>query len=293
MTTLSQLFTNPGDFLPESGFEDLDMTKGGHFGFAPDHTSWASAKAYARQNLIIMLLEAPKFMSLMNNSSQWYGALRAFVETQPSSVTGFEAGLTATVVDHAAGASGEIQQDFTKVTRERSTPVFNFESDRANNIIQKMIATWMTYGMSDPSTGIPLAITLPDYKLQTRAQKHWLADWYSMTFIAMEPNATMTQVVNSWLVTNSWPTGTGPISGKRDKANPLEVPQLSFEFTAYSEFNEGVNRFAETLLSKIIFKGANPNVQTPFITSVGADVAGVDEVGYGASVEHAGGSTVD
>ena len=288
--TLEELFAPGTEFLPDTGSEDLDIGKMGHFGFSPNHAGWASEKAYVKQNFILMLLEAPKFMSLMDNSDRWYAALRAFVETLPTSVTGFEAGLTVNVVDHAAGASGEAQQDFTKVTRERSNPVFNFATDRSQNVIQKMIATWITYGMSDPATNIPLAITLPNYtKTSGTGRNHWLAPWYSMTFIAMEPNSTMTKVINSWLVTNSWPMGTGPISGQRDIASDLVVPELSFSFTAFSDFNGGINRYAESLLAGIKFETANPNTQVPFV-NYGADLVSPEVktatgVGYAAGVE--------
>lgn len=288
--SLEDLFAPGVEFLPDTGGEDLDLSKTGHFGFTNNHAGWASEKAYVKQNLILMLLEAPKFMSLMDKPERWYGALRAFVETLPTSVTGFEAGLTVNVVDHLAGASGEAQQDFTKVTRERSAPVFNFATDRSQNVIQKMIATWITYGMSDPSTNIPLAITLDKYvRTSGIGRNHWLAPWYSMTFIAMEPNSTMTKVINSWLVTNSWPMGTGPISGQRDIASDLVVPELSFSFTAFSDFNEGINRYAESLLSGIKFDTANPNTRVPFVNYgedlVSPEVATAGGVGYAAGVE--------
>lgn len=264
--SLGDLFTSGTEFLPQSGGDDLKLASMGHFGFAPNHATWASEKAYVKQNLVIMLLEAPKFMSLMDKPENWYAALRAFVETLPNSVTGFEAELTVSVVDQQSGAAGEVQQDFTKVSRARSEPVFNFSHDRTGNVIQKMIATWITYGMSDPTSGIPLAITLESYaKSPSKLRNHWLAPWYAMTFIAFEPNATMTKVVNSWLVTNSWPTGTGPISGQRDIANDLTVPELSFTFTAYTDFGEGINRYAEEMLGSISFENANPSTQVPFV----------------------------
>ena len=288
--TLQDLFSAGSEFLPDTGGEDLDLSKSGHFGFASNQSAWASEKAYVKQNLVIMLLEAPKFMSLMNKPTKWYAALRAFVETLPNSVTGFEAELTVNVVDQQSGAAGEVQQDFTKVSRARSEPVFNFANDRTGNVIQKMIATWITYGMSDPASGIPLAITLERYvNNPNQLRNHWLAPWYSMTFIAFEPNATMTKVVNSWLVTNSWPMGTGPISGQRDIANDLNVPELSFSFTAFTDFNEGINRYAEELLGSINFQNANPNTQIPFVdygsNNVSDEVRTATASGYAAGVE--------
>jgi hypothetical protein len=283
--SITELFTQDGTFIPGERHPSLDLTQGGSFGFTPNHAHWVSEKAYVRRNLILMVLEAPKFMSLMEKPTHWYAALRAFVETQPTSVEGFEAGLEVKVVEHKAGAGGEVQQDFTNVTRERSNPVFKFESDREGNIIQKMISTWILYGMSDPNTNIPLAITLPRYE-QEYGGKHvnWMGPWYSMSFIAFEPNATMSGVVNAWLVTNSWPMESGPISGKRDISNDNEVPQLSFRFTAYTEFNDGVIGFAETLLSAISFKNANPMMTIPFITAPDSNIQATS-TGYTTSVK--------
>lgn len=278
---VQDIFIPSGDFDPAMNDQMLNLKYGGMFGFAPDYGEWVSNQAYVRHNLILVVLEAPKFMSLMRKPQVWYDVLRAFVETHPTSVEGFDAGLEANVIEQEAGGGGEMQQDFTNVTRARTNPVFNFSKDKGNAIITKFIEAWMLYGLMDPVSKIPLAITLP--KFDRQKNKDWLGDQYSMTFIAFEPTATMNGVVNAWLCTNAWPFNTGPIAGSRNMSGEMEAPSLSIPFTSLTEYGPCVAAFAKRLLMAMNFTNANPNNKVPFTTEPDAAIKSSD-VGYKKSL---------
>lgn len=283
MSDLTNLFTAAGEFIPGNSEAMVDISKGGNFGFAPDAENWIGDTPYIRQNLIILLLDAPKFMSLMPNSKNWYAALKAFIETHPNTVTGFDAGLTVEVTESAADASGQVMQAYTKVNRARSNPSFSFEKDVANNGIQKMIQTWIQYGLQSPTSPIPLAITLPDFTAVEASKRNWMANWYSCSYIAIEPNATMTGVIRSYLVTNSFPMGDGGITNQRDMVAGSTVPSFEIAMTAYTTSDEGIDRLAEKLLARISLTNANPNRVIRDL-DYSADVASVNDVGYSAGV---------
>jgi hypothetical protein len=57
----------------------LDLTYGGQFGWSPNLTEWVSNQGYVRRNLVCILLEAPKFFSLMPNRQKWVECLRSLL----------------------------------------------------------------------------------------------------------------------------------------------------------------------------------------------------------------------
>ena len=238
----------------------LRLDLGGTFGYAPDIEEWVSNQAYIKRNLIIILLEVPKFMSIMNNSKEWYAGLRALIELHPKSVNGFNAGLEVSVHEQAVGGGGEMQQAYTDVKRARTVPVFSWV-DKDGNTIQRFLEYWIRFGLMDPDSKIPMATTLSGY-----TDKDWLADWYAMTIMAIEPNATMESVIRSWITTNMWPMSTGDITGKRDMSSEHEAVEIDITFTGISDTSLGTNICAQALLDTISTKNANNWLRKCFVS---------------------------
>lgn len=258
----------------------LRMDYGGQFGYAPDIEEWVSNQTHVKRNLVILLLEAPKFMSIMDTPPEWYAGLRALVELHPKSVTGFNAGLEVSVNEQEVGGGGEMQQAYTDVKRSRTVPVFNW-IDKDGNIIQRFLEYWVRFGLMDPDSKIPMATTRKAYK-----EKDWLADWYAMTIMAIEPNTSMTVAMRTWITTNMWPMSTGDISAKREMATEHEIVDISITFTGISDTSIGTNVCGQKMLDQIYKKDANPWLRKCFVPEQDANVKSTDDkVGYQQGVD--------
>ena len=263
----------------------LDLTYGGQNGYAPNLGEWVSNQAYVRRQLVCVLLEAPKFFSLMPDSAKWVQALKAMVELHATSIEGLNAGLKVDFDEHAVGGAGEMQQEVTNVTRARTEPVFGFV-EKYGRPIQTLLYHWISYGMMDADAKFAMVGTLDGSR-----PDDLLADWFSMSCLFFEPDAQHKKVVQSWVVTNMMPQETGPIEGKRDLTAASEVLKLSIPFTGIAQYNLGSNVFAQGILDGINLANANPILRPSFITAIGSDVSAAT-VGYETGAEALGTNAV-
>lgn len=263
----------------------LDPAHGGQFGWATNPGEWLSAQAYIPRNLIPIVLEAPEFFQFMPNSDKWVMAWKVMIEKHARTIEGLKAGLTVNVDEHAFGGGGEMFQEFTDVKRERSTLSIGLV-DKYGNVFQEFLERWILYGMMHPETKTPLSATLSGGSPTDN-----LADWYGGTIAFIEPSPNGKRVIRTWISTNVWPQGTGPIEGKMDKTAALSIKELSLEFTSLTFINEGTRAYGQELLDGINMTWANPHLRESFIKSVAPDVAAVTQ-GYRESVESVGAARV-
>lgn len=257
----------------------LDLTFGGQGGYSPNLEAWNNNGAYIRKPLIPILLEAPRFFSLMPEPQKWVETLRALIELHPLTIEGFKAGLTVEFEEHRVGGAGEVQAEVTDVKREKSDPVFTYV-EKYGMAIQTFLSHWIQYGMMDPETKFALIGTLTGQR-----PDDLLADWYTCTCLFIEPDPTHRRVVKSWVSTNMMPKGTGDIIGKRDNGTASELNNLSIEFTALSQFSLGTSVFAQKILDTINITRANPYMRPSFVQNISSDVEAANTTGYKLGVE--------
>ena len=263
----------------------LDPLFGGQFGWATNPGEWLSAQSYIPRNLIPIVVEAPQFFKLMPDPGKWVEAWRVFIEKHARTIEGLKAGLTVDVAEHHFGGAGEMFQEYVDVKRERSTLSIGMV-DKYGNVWQNFLERWIIYAMMHPETKVPMTATLaaggpPDN----------LADWYGGTVAFIQPDPTGKRVERTWITTNIWPHGTGPIEGKLDKTSSLAIKELSIEMSALSFLNDGTRALGQELLNAITHDWANPQVKKSHIEGVSADVAAVVK-GYKESVETVGSNRV-
>lgn len=245
----------------------LDLRFGGQMGYTPDLTQWVSNQSYVRRNLICVLIEAPTGFGLLPNPEYWVGTLRALVELHALSITGLNGGLKVEVADTSpVGGAGEMHQDFTNVTRDRSTPVFRW-NEKYGMPIFNFLQGWISGLMMDANSKVATVATTGSRPADM------LADVYSATMLFIEPDTTHTKVVKSWLCTNMWPHGTGDFTGQRELQQAGEPVNIDVEFSAISQVGIGVDAFAQTILDSMSITGANPHNRPAFANAISADVA--------------------
>jgi hypothetical protein len=243
-----------------------DLAWGGQHGWTPMLNEWVSNQAYVRRNLVCVLLEAPRIFQYMPEPAKWVQTLRSLVELHPLRIEGLNAGLTVETTDHAVGGAGEMQREFTNVTRARTDVTFTYSSDKYGNPIQTFLDAWIRYGMMDPDTKTALAGTISD------APGDMLADMYSFSAIFFEPTPEGRKVHRAWIVTNMFPTTTGDIIGKRDLTSASEISELSINVGGIAQYGNGPVQVAQKLLDAMNFTGANPFFMQGFITDESSDV---------------------
>lgn len=263
----------------------IDLTYGGQFGYAPRLTEWVSNQAYVRKNLFAILLEAPRFFQLMPDPQKWVSVLKSLIELHPKTIEGLNAGLKLELDSHNVGGAGEMQDEVTDSKRDRSEPVFTYV-EKYGKPIQNFLQQWIQYGIMDPDTKYPLIGTLTGQK-----PDDMLADWYSCSVLFVEPDPTHRKVVQSWVVTNMFPKGTGDIAGKRDLTSASEVLNLSIEFTGIAQTGLGTNVFAQKILDAITLDNANPYLRPSIIDKVTSDVEAAT-VGYQSTVTDLGNTAI-
>lgn len=245
----------------------VDLTNGAQNGYSTDFTTYVSNSTYTKRNIIALLLEAPAGFNDLNSPDYWVATLKALIELHPKSITGLQSELTADFVETAVGGAGEMQEDISNVTRQRSTPEFTWV-EKYGKPVWAFFDGWIRNLLMDPISKVPAVVASG-----TARPTDLLPDYTSMSVIFIEPDPTHTQVITSWLCTNMMPKTTGANEGRRDLTQAANEVEYSITFTALTQVGFGVNQFAQQLLDQLNLNGANPNLRQAFLQGVSADVA--------------------
>lgn len=268
------------------GENSVNLAQGGFHGWSPDLANSLSEQGYVRKPLELVVIESPRFFNLMPNPAQWHASFRNMIERKAIRVEGFQAGLTVEVDQHAAGGAGEIMQEPINVTRERSDPQLTF-IEKYGRPIQRMHDIWIRYAIMDPETKYAMLTTLG-----ASAPSDLLADWYSATVLAYEPDPIHRGIEKAWLTTNFYPMGTGAIEGIRDLTTGSELSRLTINYSALSAVGNGIDAFAQEIMNFTSLTNADPFNKAAFIREIAPDVLAAADAGFKADAERTGASNV-
>lgn len=267
------------------GMVDIASLQAGQNGFRTDFEGYVNNAAYTRRNLIAVLVEAPRGFQHLPNSEQWVATLKSLVELQPNSIEGLVSTLTVDFAETAVGGAGEMQEDITNVTRERSTPTFAW-TEKYGKPINSFLTGWITNLMMDPTTKVPNVMTRSGDK-----PTDILPDYTSATVMFIEPDPTHARVVESWLCTNMMPKTAGEVTGNRDLTTAAETVEYSVEFTSLTQVGLGVDLLAQRYLDEMNMNAVNPNLKPAFVDQIEADIRAEDS-GYHDQLDRASGISV-
>lgn len=259
----------------------VDIRKGGQMGHAPVFDSYVSNASYIRRNLIAILIEAPRGFQDLEDPEYWVATLKNLVELAPLTIEGLNQTLSVEHSENPFGGAGEMQQDITNVTRQRSTPSFTW-NEKYGRSVANFLNGWTLNLIMDPETKYPRVVKLANRPVDL------LPDYTGMTVLFIEPDPTHSKVVTSWLSTNMRPNGTvAEIQGRRELTAAGDKTDYTVEFTALTQVGEGVDLLAQEFLDRMTLTGANQNLRQAFITEIDADVeaAGADGNGYSEQME--------
>lgn len=283
MSRINNVFLPQGVAYAKGATNSMaDLRYGGQNGYTPDLTSWVSNQAYVRRNLICLLVEAPSAFQNLDQPDYWVGTLRSLVELQALSITGLNMEMTVETADtNPVGGGGQVQEEFTNVTMQRSNPTFRW-NERYGLAIYNFLTGWVRYCMMDPESKVASVNTIPG-----NAVPDMLADRYAATMAFIEPDPTHTKVNKAWLCANMFPKNSigGSLAGQRELTQGGEIGTLDVEFTALAQQSNGVKAFCQQLLNSINITNANPYNRQAFVQQINADITRQSQ-GYGNGIEN-------
>lgn len=283
MARITDVFvTNPPYYNHKAPI--IDLKKGGQFGHMMDYAALASATPYVRQNLIAILLEAPRGFQYMDRPEIWRASLKSIIEEQSKSITGLNSTLKIENVEQAVGGAGEQISAVSNVTREQSRPVHSI-NEKYNMSVATFINSWILELMMDPETKYPNIITRGDKRSQLTDH---LADFYGATVIYFEPDPIFRHVIKAWLCYFVRPADEGvTIEGSRDLTTGKEELSVDLTMTAVSQVGAGPIELAQKILDSLNPTNANPWQRPANINQVSADVRAVTDAGYAEGLSNA------
>ena len=284
MTRLADAILS-GEFTEGYSAPMVDLRLGAQQGHAPDLGAFLNNQAYVPRPLIPLLMEAPLGMDYLPDPQFRIAALKSLMETQAKSISGLNSTLTVETAEHIVGNGGEMQEEYTKVSRQRSNPSYTWQN-RYGNAIGNYWDEYILMLINDPDTmrpGIAMLADLPPTDL--------LADMYSFTMLFIEPDPTGTSVVKAFLVTNMFPKNGAETTARREMGSSMETPEVQIEFTGLTQSNLGVRLLAQAMLDNIRFANSSPMYAPAFLQGISADVAAAG-TGYATRVEEMGATAI-
>lgn len=259
----------------------VDVAQGAQNGHMNDFRFWVNNSAYVHRNTVAILVEAPRGFRDLESPQYWVEALKAIIERHSQRIEGLRSTITVENVENAVGGDGNMQEDLSNVTRERSQPVHTL-IEKYGMPFNKFLEGWITNLLMDPITKVANVIT----RNQSNRPTDMLPDYTSATVLYFEPDPTFTTIQKAWLCTNMRPKTGGQVEGIRDLTQGGESLTYSVEFTALTQVGVGVMNFAQRVLDSMNLTGTNPNLRDAFVTTIDADVNAA-EGGYAQQVNEA------
>lgn len=209
------------------------------------YEEWISNTSYVKRPIIPILLDYPKFFDLMPQPDVWKKSFKSLMELHPISIEGLNSGLNVETDERAVGKAGEMQEEVTNVTRNRSTPTFNF-IEKAGKSISNLINTYIRYALMDPDTKAALIGTYINDINDIGGI--YTAELYSFSMLFIEPDPTNKVALEAWLCTNMFPKTAPEITGGRSENGAGQLQDISVEFSAITMSTASVKKMAQDVL---------------------------------------------
>lgn len=247
----------------------LDPRYGGQMGKATNYVELVSSQLHLRRNLDILVLKGPGFFNMMSDSKYYLGVLKSLFELLPVSVDGFNQTIDLEHESSPFGRSGEVLEQPSHSTRQRSNPILRIP-ERAGKPIIEFTKFWVQWCLMDPELGAPL-ITTAGLNVDDT-----LIDNNSATILAWEPDPTNKYPVEAWLGFNITPKTTGEIIGRREITAGYEQIIYDLPFTMTQQVGAGVKNLAKQIMDRMTITNANPARRAAGIGGISADIDALD-----------------
>lgn len=261
----------------------VNLSRGGVFGYSADIAEFAPAQAYTRNNVVALLLRAPKFFDLMPDGDVWKRMLKDLIETQAKTIEGLKRGIEGEFEEHDYGQAGEKAEEPVKTRRQRSEVEFTWP-EKYGRSVSSFWEQYLIWGILDPDTGIPMVATLGGQR-----PADWLPDNYTFSCLFFEPDLLWRYPLAAWIGVGMMPKKSGDWDGKRAPTENKELVSHTIPFTGVYNSGFGAMALAEKLMKEISLEGAVPFLRSSFLTEVEPAVQNA-QGGYSGNISSLAGS---
>lgn len=275
-------------FLKGTKSYGVDASKGGQFGFMVDIGSFINNTPYVGRDVIPVLMQYPKAYDLFDKDTRdtLVRMLKSLIEVNAKSITGLRSTLQTEWMSVEVGGAGEIQQELTNVTRERSAPNYTWHEVDGCAIGRFWEWNIEMLGMSANSKYPAIIAEGFNAKVTT-----FLADMTRFVTLYIEPDRTGQYVVDAYLCANMFPQGAGDRESMRELTSAKQGRDITIEFTALTQRGYGVIALAQKMLDAIKYSGANPQYQPAAVDKVDSNISAMKS-GYTDQIHRLGGQAI-
>jgi len=258
----------------------------GYFGYTANIARYVDNAGFRQQQLRCFVLETPGAIRYLDHPDLWHGAIKAMMEKQTRTITGFQRALTVDDFIQPAGGAGAEQHDPGNVTQQQPEPIHEV-GEKYGFPVGTMLEWWIRLFIMDPDAKRPLIMTYPNPPTDL------LPDMISMQCLYVESDPTGLEVVNAYLGVNMRPKTSGTRESRFDKSQGAADWVHNIGFTGTFIMNLAVDKLATQLLKDSSILNANPyTVDLPSeMKTITADVQAI-KAGYAQDVANAQGSQV-
>ena len=252
----------------------IDLSSGGQNGIMTNPQLWTSHANYVRQQIIAVLYTEPLALQFMPNAGSWLASLKALIEIMPQKIDGLQSSLSGDFDGPVVGNAGEKLESVIKGNRTPSAPVFEW-SDKYGMAVTRFWTEYFRNLVIDPDLQFPGIASQPAYI--AAGSPPLTPEMLTFTVLFIEPDQTMTNVTNAWLIANMAPKSGGEIIGKREKGGSNEIPTVSIEFTALQQPpGQAVFTLANNYLQTLNLGNMRPLDLYGFTDGISPNVAAVN-----------------
>ena len=255
-----------------------DLTLGAMGGHLPNFQEFIAQTGYTPRNIRALLLEEPRGYTHLPDRVNRTRVLKSLIEVQANQITGLVRGLTVESSERQISQAGHMFADRTRVTQAQPNVNYTF-TERHNAGISKFIMSDIRLLHGDPLTQRPgIFDIVPAGSITTEV----LADFATSTVLFYEPDVTGTKVVWAWLAANFFFETSTELESQFDISASLDVPTLSVSTKAFYDQEEGTQRMAQALLTRLIvpsYLNGGPNSRPAFVNGVNAALTAAER-GY-------------
>lgn len=236
-----------------TGAAAADLSIAGNFGGITNHANFLAQTPYVKEHARIFIITYPRGFDDLDDPDKYKAILKELIETRPLRVEGIKMGNDLTMSETPYGADGQKIQMPTNSTYENPEPTFTLPAVYGDAVV-KFYTFIREYLMIHPVTKKPAI--LADGGGEFDGQP----DYWSFSFIAVEPAPNGRDVVNAIICYNCAAMGLLEKEIKFDPTNEKEAnPEVTISFSAIGETGQGVIDLAVELLAEQEFGGLNPS----------------------------------
>lgn len=261
----------------EGQARQVDLSLGGQYGYQPNFDAYVSNTGYRPQNIIALLLEAPRGFQFLPNPEKSIAVLKALIENQSKQITGLNRGLEIESSERPFGAGGHQQNDPTNVTETQSTPTHVWD-ERHGSPVHNFWEYYVRNLIAEPITKQPGFMNQSE-----EPPTDHLTDMFTFTTLYIEPDPLRRHVVAAWLSTQMYPTEVPSLESQKDPTTGQDVPEVSIEMNALTMRSRGVDQFAQEILDGLNYINAGPMQRPSFVENIQADIEAAEQ-GYRESL---------